>query len=79
MNHKQITIIAALLVPLLVLGGCGKRGNLKRANDNGGVSSMPSGGGTSRARATAPVVPEMTAPVRPGEVLPDPDPFENRQ
>jgi len=81
MTHKRTIIVAALLVPLLVLGGCGKRGVLKRVNEHGGqgVSRMPAAHGAARTQSTAPVTPSVTAPVRPGEVLPDPNPFENRQ
>ena len=77
MNRKWIILVTALVLPILVLGGCGKRGALKHRNEAGshGGSSMPSARGAARTQPRVPI----TAPVMPGEVLPDPDPFESRQ
>ena len=77
MNRKWIIPVAALLLPILVLGGCGKRGELKHRNEAGnhGGGSMPSARGAARTQPRVPI----TAPVMPGEVLPETNPFETRQ
>jgi len=80
MNRKRIILVTAVLLPILVLGACGKRSDLKRVREQGVAvpAVMPSvrGTTTTKSQQKAPMIP---AAVMPGAVLPDPDPFGTRQ
>ena len=71
MSRKRIILVTALLLPVLVLGGCGKRSALKRTHPPGVAvpAVMPSAHGVLTKKATEP------APIMPNDSLPEPEPF----
>jgi len=88
MSRKRIVLVAAALLPILVLGACGKRSVLKRVHEPGVAvpAVMPAVRGTPTGKAPKRITvlpgvaqPEPSAAVVPGAMLPDPDPFGTRQ
>jgi len=80
MSRKRIILIVSLLLPILVLGACGKRSALKRMHEpaKAAGTTKPSGFGTTTEKnpEMAPVLPGA---VMPGAVLPDTDRFGTNQ